>query len=167
MFCKDAGPLKDEICQVSLKSHHLYESYDKSDHKPQECHEMTHMWEGIAGLTWLLRQLKSCCFIRGREADKDVVRLFTSPINLPSITDLYLVNISPSPAACCLADLRSFSTAVNTSSSKSTLTETWPGYWGRMKSLNTTGVCKEKKEWVEVVKLNEISILIEKPWSFD
>ncbi len=34
-------PYKDEFCQVSLKSHHLFKSYDNSAHQPQECHEMT------------------------------------------------------------------------------------------------------------------------------
>ena len=40
-ICKDAGPPKDEICQVSSKSHHSFKSYDKSSHQPQECQEMT------------------------------------------------------------------------------------------------------------------------------
>ncbi len=33
----------------SLKSHHLFKSYDKSAHQPQECHEMTYIYIYIRG----------------------------------------------------------------------------------------------------------------------
>ena len=32
-----------EFCQVASKSHHLFKTYDKSAHQPQECHETTHI----------------------------------------------------------------------------------------------------------------------------
>ena len=43
MEFKDAGPPKDEFCQVASKLHYLFKSYDKSAHQPQECHETTQM----------------------------------------------------------------------------------------------------------------------------